>query len=152
MGFDIRIVDSLTLPSGGWSIAVHWKQRQEPHEHGLRYTDRTYSNNQDPKKKTSELATFKDYMDTVDRNLENEATFTIAAPTDGADPTCCLFSEPSFGGNVWCMRVGGEDILPQWNKKAQSVSCRNGAQVWLYAKIRRSWRCEREGQRAGSEG
>ena len=32
------------------------------------------------------------------------------------------------------MGVGGEDVLPQWNKKAQSVSCHNGAQVWLCAK------------------
>ena len=80
---------------------MHWEDMPEPHGRGPnKYTDRTYSENQDPKKKSNELATFKDDMDAIDQNLADEATFTVIDPTDGPDPVCCLFTEPKFGGNV----------------------------------------------------
>ncbi|MCJ1274239.1 hypothetical protein MMC21_002034 [Puttea exsequens] len=135
LGFDIKKVDSLTLPPGGWSLAVHWKNMPQPHrQRTAKYTDHTYSQNQDPTKKSGELATFKDDMNAIDQNRDGEATFTVIGPTDGADPVCCLFAAPQFGGNVWCVGLGGDDALPQWKDVAQSVSCHDGAQVWLYAK------------------
>ncbi|KAL9602195.1 MAG: hypothetical protein Q9179_002621 [Wetmoreana sp. 5 TL-2023] len=132
LGFEIKEVDSLTLPPGGWSLAVHW--RWYSYAGPIGYTDRTYSENQDPTKETEELKNFKRDMDGIDMNENGEATFTVVGPNDGPDPVCCLFTKPSFGGNVWCMGVGGDDVLPQWKDKAQSVSCHNGGQVWLYAK------------------
>jgi len=135
LGFEIKNVDSLTLPpGGGWSLATRWKQIMQPHERGgPKYTDRTYKGNQDPTKKSAELTIFQDDMQALDTNLDGEATFTIVGPGDGPDPVCCLFTEPKFGGNVWCMGVGGGDALPQWKDRAQSISCHNGGQVWLYA-------------------
>lgn len=135
LGFEISRVDSLTLPLGGaWSLATHWKQMPQPHEPGQRYADRTYKVNQDPKKASRELSTYQDDMKAIDMDVNGEATFTVIGPGDGPDPVCCLFTEAKFGGNVWCVGVGGGDTLPQWKKQAQSVSCHNGGQVWIYAK------------------
>lgn len=135
LGFEIKKVDSLTLPPGGWSLAVHWKHMQHPHERGpAKHTDRTYSENLDPNKKSDELTSFEDGVHAIDQDCDGEATFTVIGPTDGPDPVCCLFTEPKFGGNAWCVGVGGDDVLPQWKDKAQSVSCHNGGQVWLYPK------------------
>ncbi len=134
LGFEIRNVDSLTLPPDGWSLATHWKHRPQPHERTPQYTDRTYADNQDPTKKSDELSNFRSDIKALDNNVDGEATFTIVGPTDGPEPVCCLFTKPSFGGNVWCMSVSKGKVLPQWEDQAQSVSCHNGAQVWLYAK------------------
>ena len=90
--------------------------------------------NQDPTKKSDELTKFKKDMKQIGQNESDEATFTVEGPGDGPDPVCCLFSEPKFGGNVWCVGEGGGNTLPQWNNVAQSVSCHAGAQVNLYAK------------------
>lgn len=73
-------------------------------------------------------------MHAIDQDRDGEATFTAIGPTDGPDPVCCLFTEPKFGGNAWCVGMGGDDVLPQWKNKAQSVSCHNGGQVWLCPK------------------
>ena len=73
-------------------------------------------------------------MGAIDLDLDGQASFTIKGPTDGPAPVCCLFTEPNFGGNVWCMGVGGGDTLPAWKHKTHSVRCLNGGNVWLYAK------------------
>ena len=134
LGFEIKNVNSLTLPPGGWRLSTHWKDRPLRGQRGSKYTDHTYADNQDPTKKTPELQTFQEDMYAIDTNLDGEATFTVLGPNDGPDPVCCLFTEPNFGGNVWCMGTGGGDVLPQWKDKSQSVSCHAGAQVWLFAK------------------
>ena len=72
-------------------------------------------------------------MSQLDVDRDGQAIFTIKGPTDGPDPVCCLFSETQFGGNVWCVGVGGGNTLPQWSDVPQSVSCHNGGNVWLYA-------------------
>lgn len=107
----------------------------EPHERGPQnYTDRIYKDNQDPTKKSTELTSHQDDMKAIDMNRDGEATFTVITPGDGPDPICCLFSEVKFGGNVWCVGIGGGDTLLQWKDQAQSVSCHNRGQVWLYTK------------------
>ena len=134
LGFEIKDVDGLTLPPGGWSFEVHWKnapQYRSPRPQG--YTDHVYTKNQDPNKKSDELESFKNDMDAIDNNRDGESTFAIKGPDDGPDPVCCLFSGIQFGGNVWCIGVGGGDTLPQWKDVPQSVSCHNGGNVWLYA-------------------
>lgn len=72
-------------------------------------------------------------MSAIDTNRDGLATFTIKGPNNGPDPVCCLFSGTQFAGNVWCVGVGGGPTLPQWSDVAQSVSCHNGGNVWLYA-------------------
>ena len=72
-------------------------------------------------------------MGAIDNNLDGEASFNVGGPGDGPDPVCCLFTETKFGGNVWCMGVAGGGTLPQWQNKAQSVSCHNGGEAWVYA-------------------
>ncbi len=134
LGFEISKVDSLTLPPGGWSLATHWKAAPQAHMRVGRYTDRTYADNQDPTRKSEKLTSFQNDMKEINIDIDGEAIFTVIGPTDGPDPVCCLFTEPKFGGNVWCMGGGGEDTLPQWKDKAQSITCHNGGQVWLYAK------------------
>ena len=132
IGFEIKTIDGLTLPlTKDWSLNVHYmpkkrtKIRYEPKDH-------TYKTNQDPNIKSLEWKMFTADMDALQDNVNDEATFTIHGPDDGPDPVCCLFSKPKFGGNVWCMGVGGGDVLPQWKNKAQSVSCHAGANAWLY--------------------
>lgn len=135
LGFEIKEVDSLSLPPGGWSLAVHWKSvpaYRSPRPQG--YTDTEYKDNEAPRKDKKASDGLKMDMDAINTNTDGEASFTIKAPNDGPDPVCCLFTEPHFKGDVWCVGVGGDDILHQWKDKAQSVSCHNGGNVWLYAK------------------
>lgn len=138
LGFEIKNVDSLTLPGfpepSEWGLKTHWKWENQVHQRKTKYDDNEYKVNQDPTKKSDELTTFQNDMKQIDQNESDEATFTVEGPDDGPDPVCCLFSEPKFGGNVWCVDEGGGDTLPQWNNVAQSVSCHAGAQVTLYAK------------------
>lgn len=135
MGFNIKDVDTLTLPSREWSLTTHWKHLHQSFEAGpAKDTEKTFTTNQDPKKKSKELSSFKDQMDAIDVNLDGEAYFRISGPNDGPDPVCCLFSEPNFSGNVWCMGVGGEDVLPQWKDKASSVSCHGEGEAYPFAK------------------
>ena len=138
LGFEIKEVDSLTLPGfpgpSEWGLKTHWKWENQVHQRKTKYDDNEYKANQDPTKKSDELTKFKNDMKQIDQNESGEATFTVEGPGDGPDPVCCLFSEPRFGGNVWCVGEGGGDTLPQWKNVAQSVSCHAGAQVTLYAK------------------
>ncbi|KAK4697792.1 COMPASS component SWD3, partial [Lecanoromycetidae sp. Uapishka_2] len=134
LGFEIGKVDGLTLPPGGWSLATHWEDApayRSPRPQG--FTDNTYSDTQDPTKKSSQLTSFQNDMSQIAVNRDGKASFTIKGPNDGPDPVCCLFSEPQFGGNVWCVGVGGGPTLPQWSDIPQSVSCHGGGNVWLYA-------------------
>ena len=39
----------------------------------------------------------------------------------------------SLGGNIWCAGVGGESLPSQWQDQAESVSCLNGTQVYIFA-------------------
>ncbi|KAL2042086.1 hypothetical protein N7G274_005274 [Stereocaulon virgatum] len=87
----------------------------------------------DPTKKSDQLETYKTGWYGINANRDGQSRFNISAPNDGPDPVCCLFTEPSFRGDVWCVGVGGGDILPQWKDKPQSISCHAGGQVWLYA-------------------
>ena len=134
LGFEIKSVDTLTLPPGGWSLAIHWKDFPERYQRGDKFTDRTYKANQVPSIQSDEYKEFKGDMSAIDTNRDGVATFTILGPTDAPDPVCCLFTEPKFGGNAWCVGVGGGDVVPQWKNQAQSVSCHKPGQVWLYAK------------------
>ena len=134
LGFEIKSVDALTLPPGGWSLGTHWEDApipRDPRPQG--YTDHVYTDNQDPTKSSNELTAFENDMAAIDTNRDGKASFNITGPNDGPDPVCCLFSETQFGGNVWCVGVGGGNTLPQWSDVAQSVSCHNGGNVWLYA-------------------
>jgi hypothetical protein len=135
LGFEVNDIDSLTLPlSGGWSLSTHWQAMQDYRStRPGRQVEHTYSVNQDPTKKSNQLETYKTDWYGINANRDGQSRFHISAPNDGPDPVCCLFTEPSFGGDVWCVGVGGGDILPQWKDKPQSVSCHAGGQVWLYA-------------------
>ena len=134
MGFEVKDVDTLTLPPGGWTLSTHWQAAPVPRSpRPPAYVDHTYKVNQDPAKSSPELDTYKSDMSGIDANRDGASTFKITAPNDGPNPVCCLFSEVSFGGNVWCAGVGGGDMLPQWKDQPQSVSCHGGGQVWLYA-------------------
>lgn len=135
LGFEVKDVDSLTLPlSGGWSLSTHWEAIPQPRSpRPAPHVDQTYTVNQDPTKGSNQLESYKTDWQGIDANRDGTSTFHISAPNDGPDPVCCLFTEPSFGGNVWCAGVGGGDILPQWKDKPQSVSCHGGGQIWLYA-------------------
>ena len=135
LGFEIKNVDSLSLPPGGWGLATHWEDApipRSPRPQG--YTDVTYTKGIDPGTDSKGSKAFNDNLQGIDINRDGKANFTIAGPTDGPDPVCCLFAEPSFGGDVWCVGVGGGNTLPQWTNVPQSVSCHGGANVWLYAK------------------
>ena len=134
LGFEIKNVDGLSLPPGGWSLGTHWEdapQPRDPRPQG--FTDHVYTDNQDPTKSSDELTAYKFDMGAIDENRDGKASFNITGPNDGPDSVCCLFSGTQFGGNVWCVGVGGGDTLPQWKDVAQSVSCHNGGNVWLYA-------------------
>lgn len=138
LGFEIKDVDSLTLPGfpgpRHWGLKTHWRWENQDHQRQTRYDGNEYKVNQDPTKKSPEWSKFEKDMKQMDMNESGESTFTVEGPGDGPDPVCCLFSDTSFGGNVWCVVVGGGDALPQWKDVAQSVSCHAGAQVTLYAK------------------
>lgn len=138
MRFEIKDVDTLTLPGfpgpTQWGLKTHWKWENQAHQRTTKYDDREYKANQDPTKDSDDLTKFKDDMNQMDMNEGGESTFTVEGPSDGPDPVCCLFSEPNFGGNVWCVGEGGGDTLPQWSDVAQSVSCHAGAKATLYAK------------------
>lgn len=134
LGFKIKDVNSLTLPPGGWSLSTHWKhapQYRDPRPQG--FTNNVYTTNQDPTNKSSGLTNFHNDMSMMDLDRDGDSSFEIKGPNDGPDPICCLFSGTQFGGNVWCVGVGGGDALPQWTNIAQSVSCHDGGNVWLYA-------------------
>lgn len=134
LGFEIKSVDTLTLPPGGWSLGTTWEDApipRDPRPQG--FTQHVYTDNQDPTKSSTELTNFEFDMTAIDTNLDGKANFNITGPNDGPDPVCCLFSGTQFGGNVWCVGVGGGPTLPQWSDVAQSVSCHNGGNVWLYA-------------------
>jgi hypothetical protein len=138
LGFDIAKIDSLTLPGfpgpSQWSLKTHWKQGGQVHQPAPKNFDNEYTGNQDPKIKSHVWKTFQEDMTQIGVDNNGESTFTVVGPGDGPNPVCCLFSEPKFGGNVWCVGEGGGDTLPQWKNVAQSVSCHAGAQVTLYAK------------------
>lgn len=134
LGFEINDVDSLSLPPGGWSLATHWEEAPMPRTSYTKAMDETYTKGTDPVTDGQGSKAFHDNMQGIGNNKDGNANFTIAGPTDGPDPVCCLFAEPSFGGDVWCMGIGGGNTLPQWTNVPQSVSCHGGANVWLYAK------------------
>ncbi len=130
LGFEISRIDTLTLPPGGWSLTTTFKDAPVQHQR-TQFTSHRYVEAQRPEViETS----FQGDMKGIGMNRDGVASFTIAGPTDGPDPVCCLFTQPRFGGNVWCVGVGGGDLLPQWKDQPQSVSCHNGGWVWLYAK------------------
>lgn len=136
VGFEIVKVDSLTLPNegkdGAWSLQAHYKTPKSGHTQQT--IDRKYGHNEDPKRKSSDWQLFSNDMHGIHQeNDPAENHFTIIGPGDGPDPVCCLFSKPSFGGNVWCTGVGGGNVPPRWKDVAQSVSCHAGAQAYIYA-------------------
>ncbi|KAL9126922.1 MAG: hypothetical protein Q9217_004098 [Psora testacea] len=138
MAFDIKNVDSITLPGGpgeggGCSLKVHYKLKDQPHQREAKYSDTEFQVNHDPQKPSDQLEKFKSDMKAVDRNEDGPALFTVAGPGNGPDPVYCLFSNVRFGGRVWCIGIGAGNVLLQWKNKAQSVSCHNGGRVWLFA-------------------
>ena len=134
LGFNIKEVDTLTLPPG-WSMSTRTKDRFVPHQREDRYSENVFAQNQYHYKPSNELKTFNNVIENLDLNRDDEATFTFIAPqgNDGPNPVCCLFTKANFGGNVWCVGEGGGDVLPQWKNKAKSVSCHGGGHFWLYA-------------------
>jgi len=96
-------------------LVTHWEKLSQPHQHrGDQFTDRTYAANQVAAIKSTQYKEFISDISAIDTNLNGAATFTLLGPNDGADPVCCLFTQPKLGGNVWCMSVGGGNALPQW--------------------------------------
>lgn len=49
-------------------------------------------------------------------------------PLSAASSVVCRWGE-----NVWCAGVGGGSLPSQWQDQAESVSCLNGAQVYIFA-------------------
>ena len=136
MGWNIRDINGLTLPGedNGWKLATHYQGIKPTRVAGPDpVIDHTYTTNQDPKKPGDNYKDFTTDMDKLDKNREDQASFTVTGPNDGPDPVCCLFEKASFGGNVWCAGLGGGDVPKEWKDKAKSVSCHAGAQVWIYA-------------------
>ena len=116
-------------------MSVHWKHAPEYRSpRPQRYTDAKFNAPIDSNKDQKASRGLTGNMAYVSTNLDGEATFTVKAPNDGLNPVFCLFSDVSFGGNVWCVGIGGGGTLPQWKHMAQSVSCYAGANMWLYAK------------------
>ena len=97
-GFEIKDVDALTLPSGGWNLETHYQTSPKADQPNTpQYTNHNHTNNQEPKIKSNEYNQFTSDMKAIDSNFGKEASFTIAGPTDGPDPVCCL----SFRTELW---------------------------------------------------
>ena len=99
LGFEVKNIDSLTLPlSGGWSLSTHWqimpnsRSTMPPGQ-----VEHTYSVNQDPIKKSKQLETYKTDWHGINANRDGHSRFNISAPNNGPDPVCCLFTEPLVG-------------------------------------------------------
>ena len=112
LGFEIKDVDILTLPPGGWALNTTYEDAPEEHQAQDKTTTATFTGNQTSTINSDTYKIFLSTMQTLDTNRDNKAVFTITGPTDCPDPVCCLFSAPNFGENVWCMVVGGDDVLP----------------------------------------
>ena len=141
--FDIKDVDSLTVPKQpGWSLDVHWEVQVQSGtswvgpqlSSGPAVTENNYKDPIDVNRDKDESSALMHNLAGVAGEEGSESWIKVNAPDDGPKPVCCLFSEPSFGGNVWCVGVGGGETLPQWKDVPQSVSCHGGGNVWLYAK------------------
>ena len=134
LGFEIKSVDTLTIPPAGASLGTTWTDGpipRDPRPPGV--TTHVYTKSLDPSNPSTDYTNFISDMAAIDTNTDNAASFNITGPDDGPDPVCCLFSGTQFSGNVWCVGVGGGPTLPQWTNVAQSVSCHGGGNVWLYA-------------------
>lgn len=49
-----------------------------------------------------------DYMQIIDTDTGNAASFIITSPNNdtGPDPVCWLFTDTSYAGDAWCARPG----------------------------------------------
>ena len=73
---------SLTLPPGGWRLATHCKVAPQAHVSAFHYADRTYTDNQDPTKKSDELTHLKEDVEVTSIDIDGEAAFTAIGQTD----------------------------------------------------------------------
>ena len=132
--FEIKDVTTLTLPAGGFQLQTYWEDApipRDPRPQG--HTVENYTTNQSPPSDSNTFYGFAADMRAIDTNLDNQAKFTISGPSTGPDPICCFFSGTSLGGNVWCGGIGGGMLPTQWQGVAQSATCFNGGNMWLYA-------------------
>ena len=134
LGFEIKNVDTLTLPAGGYELQTYWEDApiaRDPRPQG--HTVDKYTTNQSPPPKSSTFYGFAVDMQAIDQNRDGQAKFTISGPSTGPDPICCLYSATSLGGDAWCGGIGGEPLPTQWQNQAQSAKCFNGGNMWIYA-------------------
>ena len=63
-------------------------------------------------------------------------TLTLDVPTLGSTPeppVLCLYTEPDYRGDVWCLGPGGDDMPPDLRGKVQSVMPHGNITAYLYA-------------------
>ena len=80
-------------------------------------------------------------MAAIDIDTNSAATFSITSPNNdtGPDPTCCLYTETSYGGDAWCAGVGIADLPSQWQDQARSVNCFSGALAKISYNVYDDW-------------
>ena len=59
-------------------------------------------------------------------------TFDVNIPGP-APPAVCLFSQPSYRGDVACFGLGAGDLPNKAQNQAQSLRVYGGVSAWLYA-------------------
>lgn len=134
MGFEIKEVDTLTIPPG-WNMTVVTQdatQYRDPRPPGTEV--HSYLTNQSPPAKSSDFYQFGASMDALDTNNGGKAMFNLTAPPNfqGPDPICCLYTETSYLGNAWCKGSGGGPLPDQWKKQSQSVKCFYTGEIYLF--------------------
>ena len=133
-GFEIKKVDTLTVPGNGYDLTAHWEHApipRSPRPQG--YTNDKYTANQSPPSKGA-FSGFAANMQAIDTNLDGQATVILSGPSTGPDAICCFFAGTQYGGNVICLGVGGGPLPSQWQDQAQSLQCYNGGQAPLFGK------------------
>ena len=93
LGFEIKNVNTLTLPAGGYELQTYWEDA--PILRGTRSQGHTvdeYTTNQSPPPKSSTFYAFAADMQVIDRNRDGQAKFIISGPSTEPDPSCCLYS------------------------------------------------------------
>ena len=83
---------------------------------------------------SSSTRTFSDAMAALASQPQSQTpTFSINIPRSVAPPpSACLFSLPNYLGDVVCFGVGGANLTDVYRNKAQSITVRGDASVWMY--------------------
>ncbi|KAI9682124.1 MAG: hypothetical protein M1817_000178 [Caeruleum heppii] len=119
LGFNSRLVNSLALPVGAmmrWTTITAVAPRQGPQIQHLNYTTNH----------TSSDETFSSQM----RNGGNSFDVLVSEP---APSSVCLYTRPSFKGDVVCYGPGGSDLVEQVKRTARSMAIYGNATAWIYA-------------------